>query len=193
MNDITLIYDYDNEILKAFSSKPILIVNNALGYNIIYYLDKFEYCKTNNSLILTGNYIFKEGPTSTKTQKQMFERRRKTAYHGSRMNFFKALWINDLDSSGFEVKNWENEKLNYDELVTQTNRTKSTDQTKYLKNLGFLYINYLSKWGGSSIEILKDSVYFDKHGYFDTFGINWDGEMAKPRIADLLPYDYFIK
>jgi hypothetical protein len=191
--DITFIYDSDTETLKAFSSKPILIVNNALGYNIIYYLDKFEFCKTNNSLILTGNYIFKEDPTSTKFQKQIFERKRKTAYLGSRMHFFRALWINDLDSSGFEIKNRENEKLNYDKLVTQPDRSKFADQPKYMKNLSFLYINYLSKWGGSVIDILKDSVYFDKHGYFDPFGINWDGEMAKPRIADLLPYDYLIK
>jgi len=193
INDITLIYDSDNETLKAFSSKPILIVNNALGYKITYYLDKFEYGKTNNSLILTGNYVFKEDLTNNKIQKQFFEKRRKTTYLGSRMHFFRALWVNDLDSAGFEVKNGGNEKLNYDELVTQIDRSKSIDQTKYMKNLNFLYINYLSKWGGSVIDILKDSVCFDKHGYFDPFGINWDGEMAKPRIADLLPYDYLIK
>jgi hypothetical protein len=193
LNDITLIYDSDNETLKAYSSKPILIVNNALGYKITYYLDKFEYCKTNNSLILTGNYVFKDDLANTKIQKQVFERRRKTTYLGSRMHFFRALWINDLDSAGFEVKNGGNEKLNYNELVTQTDRIKSTDQTKYLKNLDFIYINYLSKWSGSVIDILKDSVYFDKYGYFDPFGINWDGKMAKPRIADLLPYDYLIK
>ena len=40
-NDILLTYDSENETLKAFSSKPILINNNALGYKITYYLDQF--------------------------------------------------------------------------------------------------------------------------------------------------------
>jgi hypothetical protein len=39
----------------------------------------------------------------------------------------------------------------------------------------------------------KDFVYFDKRGYFDPFAISREGEMAKQRISDWLPYEYSIK
>jgi hypothetical protein len=30
-------------------------------------------------------------------------------------------------------------------------------------------------------------------GYFDPSGISWEGEMARQRIADLLPFEYSLK
>jgi hypothetical protein len=56
--DITLIMD--NGTLKAFASKPIQINNKALGYEITYYLDKFELSKKTKSLEFIGNIIFKD-------------------------------------------------------------------------------------------------------------------------------------
>jgi hypothetical protein len=47
-NDITFNYGSDNDTLKAFASKPLLINNRRLGYKITYYLDKFEYYKKTN-------------------------------------------------------------------------------------------------------------------------------------------------
>jgi hypothetical protein len=38
-------YSSDSSTLRAFSLKPILIHNNALGYTISYYLDKFKYSR----------------------------------------------------------------------------------------------------------------------------------------------------
>ena len=188
MKDIILIYDSDNEILKAFSSKPILINNNALGYKITYYLDKFEYCKTNQSLKLIGNYIFDEYLTSNKRQKEKFEIRRRSAYLESRMHFFRTLWHNELDSSGFTVMTSAGVRLYTINLVIQTDNF-----TKYLKYRGDLFVTYFKKWDGSVITMIKEYVNFDKNGYFDPEGISWRGEMAKQRIADLLPYDYLFK
>ena len=66
MNHVMLTYDPENETLKAFSSKRILINNKALGYNITYYLDQFEYCKKNHSLMLLQNYVFEILTTNKK-------------------------------------------------------------------------------------------------------------------------------
>jgi hypothetical protein len=41
--------------------------------------------------------------------------------------------------------------------------------------------------------INKRYVYFDKNGHSDGLGISWDGEIAKHRIADLLPLEYVNK
>src|SRR5664280_3039543 len=88
----------DKDTLKAFASKPILINNNALGYKITYYLDKFEYYKKDRSMFFAGNMIFNEDLGINETQKQLYGERRNEAYLGSRMHFFRALWADDLKS-----------------------------------------------------------------------------------------------
>lgn len=197
--DILLTYDSETETLKAFTSKPILIDNRALGYKITYYLDKFETSKKDKTFSFTGNIIFNEDLATKDTHKHIFERKRKSAFLGSRMHFFRALWENNLDSSGFTIHKYTNpivypiENLNYNNLVFQKDSLVSEDSPKYLKYPGSLWISYYSKLPTSSIYFLKEYVYFDKNGYFDGLGISWQGELAKQRIADLLPYEYSIK
>jgi hypothetical protein len=102
IDDIIIKYDSTSYTLKAYSSKPILINNNRLGYKITYYLDTFQYCELKGSLLLTGNYIFKEQFNSNKKR---FENRRRSAYLGSRMHFIRCLWAGELKSNGFEIQN----------------------------------------------------------------------------------------
>lgn len=188
-NDIKFIYGSDNDTLKAYATNPINIENKALGYKITYYLDKFEYCKQNETFSFTGNMIFREDSATGLAQKQLFERKRKNAYLGSRMHFIRSLWLDNLNSAGFTVKNSANETLKYNKIVYMKD-----SRTKYLKYVGDLGISYYStKAPASYIIFLKTMVYFDANGYFDPSGISWEGEMAKQRIADMLPYDYSVK
>lgn len=191
-NDIKLIYSSDNDTLKAFSSNPIVINNKALGYKISYYLDKFEFCKTNNYLLLIGNYIFKEDSSIKNSQYQRFENRRKNAYLGSRMHFFRSLWENNLDSAGFMVRDSINRRLSYEKFVIQSDTLTVSDHAKYLKYHGNLSVTYYTKFFESRIEMVKEYVYFDRNGFFDPTGIRWDGDMARQRIGDLLPFEYKI-
>jgi hypothetical protein len=191
-NDITLVFNSKDETLRAFSSKPIIIKNKALGYKLYYYLNKFEYCKTNNKLFLLGNYIFTDEPTLNKIQQQKFERRRETSYLGSRMHFFRALWENKLDAEGFIVKDSAGIRLTYDKLVVQADSLNISSSQKYLNYRGKLCITYGKKLIGSSILITKQNVYFDKMGFFDPSGIEWEGGMANQLIADLLPFEYSL-
>jgi hypothetical protein len=46
--DITFNYHTDDDTLRAFASKPILLQNLSLGYDITYYLDRFEYIRSGN-------------------------------------------------------------------------------------------------------------------------------------------------
>ena len=187
--DVTLLQEKDNDTLKAFSSNPILINNKALGYRITYYLDKFAYCKTNGSLTIFGNYIFEDYSNSLeKPEKEKVENRRKKVYLGSRMHFFRSLWKNKIDSVGFSVINSQNNKLNYNELVTNTVKL-----TKNLNYKGNLVIKYYKRMETSRITIKRDYVTFDENGYFDPYEIYWDGFMAMQRIGDLLPFEYSIK
>jgi hypothetical protein len=196
--DILFSYDHETETLKAFTSKPILIDNRALGYKITYYLDKFEVSKKNNPFIFAGNIIFKEDQATNDLQKHKFERRRKSAFLGSRMQFFRALWGNNLNSSGFTIykatipTKFPLEKLNYNDLVFQKDSLASEDSPRYLKYTEWLWISYYSKLPKSSISILKDSVYFYKNGNYGP-GVSCGGKFLRQRIADCLPLEYSIK
>ncbi len=191
--DITFNYESDRDTLKAFASKPILITNNALGYEISYALDKFEYHKKNQTFLFKGNYIFKKDFELDEKDKQDYETRRKETYLGSRMHFFRALWRNDLKSAGFVVKNSEGEELKYEDMVIH----KDT----YLKDAIYRYKRFFTSpiklniyyTDLSSIVIFfKKEVFFNEIGYFAE-GIEWGGEMIKKRTGDLLPYEYEMK
>lgn len=187
-NDIIMQYLEDKDILKAYSNKPLIIDNKALGYQITYNIVTFECSSSGDSLNITGYTVFKDNIIQDDKKKVRAEKRRRMAYLGSRMQLFRSLWNIDLDSAGFTLKNTRNNKLTYDSLVIQTDSS-----TKYLNRKGIVNIAYLSKWNDTQIKILRDSVYFDRFGYFDTYSIIWEGVMSKQRIADMLPFDYIYK
>jgi hypothetical protein len=187
-NEADITFKNFGDTLKAYATKPILIVNNALGYKIVYYLDNFEYCWKCKSFLYKGSAFFSEDMSDALTQKKFFEKRRKSAYLGSRSHFFSSLWANSLNSNGFVIKNYVEEIINYEDIVSVRAGFK-----KYLSSKSELYICYLSKSPSSSIKPLNDNIFFDVNGYFDGSGIELSGQMAQQRIGDLLPYDFRLK
>jgi len=183
--DITFNYGSDRDTLKAFALKPLQIINRKLGYKITYYLEKFEYYKRTKSFVYKGNLIFNEDLAANNPEKSVIERRRKNSFHGSRMHFFRSLWVNDLKSTGFVVYNSVSNFLDYPNIVIEDERHR-----KFLKYKESLGICYYSKIPTSHISFMKEKVFFDKNGYFDESGIIWDGKMANQRLGDQLPYDY---
>jgi hypothetical protein len=186
--DITFRYSASGDTLKAFASKPISIVNNALGYKIDYFLEKFEYCWKSKTFLYEGSAYFTEDMAAGLTQKNFFEKRRKSTYLGSRSHFFSSLWTNSLKNNGFKIINSKDENMNYEEIVSIGDGFK-----KYLSYKGSLNIYYLSKYPTGYIELLKNQIFFDGNGYFDGSGVIISGQMAQQRIGDLLPYDYRLK
>jgi hypothetical protein len=191
-SDITFNYDSCRDTLKAFASKPILINNKALGYKISYYLDKFEYYKNLNSFSLIGNIVFNEDLTNRNPDKQIFENRRKDAYPGSRMHFFRALWANELKKAGFIIKNSTDKYLSYKDIVVEENCNLADSikickkYLKYSENLQIIYSSSLS-----DVTTFTPKVRFDKDGNFD-LGLEWGGEMLTKRVGDMLPSEYTI-
>lgn len=189
-DDITLVYNSITETLRAYCSKPVFIENRALGYHLSYYLDNFEYCRSTGSLRLVGNCQFKEDSTLSKTQQQNFERKRKTAYLGSRMHFFRELWKASFDSSGFVVKSSNNDLLKKNQFVFQSDTIIDGVHPQFVRYDGTLYISFFTKTPDSRIKVIDPYVYYDKDGYFAPLGLSWEGKMAQQRIADLLPFEY---
>lgn len=180
--DITFNYYSDEDTIKAYALKPILIENRSLGYKITYYLDKFEFYKEKEATFFCGNIIFNEDIATGNAYKEFYVRARKLAYLGSRMHFFRELWYSTLESSGFTVINPKYEELSILDFVSIDG-----NNNKFLEYQWNLYVKYENR--KSIIEFLKNNVYFDESGFFNP-GINWKGDMAKQRIADWLPYEY---
>lgn len=188
--DISFNYESDRDTLVAFASKPILISNILLGYNVSYYLDKFEYYRKNNTFLFKGNIIFNKDLASESKEKLVYEKRRQTAYLGSRMHFFRSLWTNDLKANGFTVMNSYDEKLQYENIIIQEANKRLNSKNAPKKFFTFpakLQVSYSTDL--SEVIFIQPKVRFDKRGCFD-LGINWEGEMAIMRTGDKLPYEY---
>ena len=191
-DDIRFIISSDKDTLKAISYKPIIVINKGLGYKITYYLNKFEYINSTFVSELVGNALFEEDTTSI-LSKQNFEQRRRNAYLGSKMHFFRSLWQNNLDSAGFIVRN-SKQKLTYKDLVKYQFSIDPDQSKKYIfysePQSEIITIKWLPGKAESGMEMLKSSLYFNKNGYYEGQDIIWHGEMAKRQIGDLLPFDY---
>jgi hypothetical protein len=182
--EIRFLYDTEGEILTGFALNPIIIENKALGYVITYFLDKFEYNKIKDTFLFKGNIIFKDSLSTEDPQRQLLNR--KDALMGSRMHFFRTLWTGDLKSAGFTVENKDQEYLKIKDFVIH-----AANNNMSLKYPGELIICYNMLYTSRAI-FLKSSVYFDKNGYYDPAAISWEGEMARHRIADELPFEYSL-
>jgi hypothetical protein len=191
-DDIRFITSPDKDTLKAYSLKPIFIINKGLGYKITYYLNKFEYIKSEYLHQLIGTSLFDEDTTSG-SDKQNFIIRRNNAYFGSKMQFIRSLWQDDLKSAGYNIKNSKHQ-VTYNDLVRNQLSTDPGQHRKYIFYSEAIPIILSIKWepgkAKSGMEILRYNIFFDKNGYYKGPGIIWHGEMAKQGIADLLPYDY---
>jgi hypothetical protein len=187
-DDLVFRTSKDGDTLTALASKPLQIENRALGYNITYFLDRFEYNKESKTFVFNGNVIFREDTTLTDRKKKYIDRKREATYLGSRMHFFRSLWINDLNSNGFTVRNTANEIVSYKKIVLVMN-----SRTKYLSTYAPLGISYYSKKATSYLVPVKDKIFFDADGYYDQLAVIWEGEMSRQRIADQLPFEYRVE
>lgn len=184
--DITFNYGNDSDTLRAYASKPIHIQNLALGYDISYHLDRFEYDRRSQTTLYTGSIIFNRDLAEDEESLQQYERRRAYAFSGSSKHFFRALWANSLESEGFILMNWKTEKaLEYEDIVSQDFQGR-----KFLVYNEDIRIDYFSTY--SYISFREFRVYFEADGYFEPLPIIWTGKMSEQRIADFLPFEYLF-
>ncbi len=188
--DVLIQYDRNNHLVKAFASHQIQIQNERLGYNISYFLDRFEYNLLTKSLIFIGNYIFTPMKARDSKQQAEFETNRLMAYLGSRMHLFRSLWDGSFALSGFVAINVNGNVIPPEKVGIGTEVAPNGAEQKSLIMLGTFGV-YYKDFSRLTRMVLKDgSVHFDSNGYFDPMEIFWEGAMANKRISDLLPYEY---
>ena len=184
--DITFNYGFDKDTLQAYAFKPIRILNLALGYEITYHLDRFEYDRHTKTVLYTGNIIFNNDLAFDKESQTKFDRRRTYAYTGSCKHFFRSLWNNTLKPSGFIVSSYRTgEPLLFENIVYQ-----DIEGRKFLRYKEALKIDYYEIL--TYISFIEARTLFEEDGFFDPTSIIWTGEMSRQRIADFLPYEYLL-
>jgi hypothetical protein len=183
-NDISFNYGAPRDTIIAYANGPIRIRNNALAYTITYYLDEFRFNPYSKDLFFMGNIIFKEDLIEM-GNRQRIENRRKHAYRGSTMHFFRALWGNDLRADGFKVTDRKQILLQNQDLVTENDSIQ--------KSLYYPKIIFVKHGIQLSSARFSKTVVFSSDGNYDPTGLSWSGEMATRRVGDWLPYEYAMK
>jgi len=104
INPNVLIIDYDREnaLLTVKSNQFLIIENKALGYRIKYLVNNFEYSRKTNIIYYEG-YPTYEDLKGSKRQKQIWDKKRLTAYLGSPQHFFKSLYHKKATEEGFII------------------------------------------------------------------------------------------
>jgi len=181
---ITFNYHTNHDTLKVVAREPLVILNNALGYQLTYYLGKFEYDKVHKTTSFSGNIIFNMDLAAEGQSRKGYAGRRKKTYYGSCSHFFSTLWSNNHSREGFRLQEVEGiVPLEYAEFVhidVQGNKYFS-----YPRNLEIAYDYHLT-----TVSFRAPSVYFARDGFFEPEAIVWYGYMSMARIADWLPYEY---
>jgi CarboxypepD_reg-like domain len=91
--------------LTAFAREPLLIMNYALGYEIKYKLEEFEYDFNTKVVSYNGYALFKNLGISNKKKESKYEQERKETYQGSLLHFMRTYFVNKLVEQGFEMRN----------------------------------------------------------------------------------------
>jgi hypothetical protein len=90
----------ENWNLKVSADSMLIINNEALGYKIKYKLVYFDL--TFKRLIFYGYPLFENIVTATNNPSRIIQRR-KVAYEGSKLHFFRSLYSHSLEEEGFEI------------------------------------------------------------------------------------------
>ncbi len=204
-----------NGNLTASIPEPLEIMNRALGYRILYFLEQFEYDDI-GSVRYAGYPVFEELNLPDEEMKVEWDEQRYETYLGSFRHFIKAMCdkyiyentenVDSLDINQDELDRystviyhkvpWEKESYEHRFAVEADKLLAPGSKPNELKFSfpNYLQINYSTGFLSSRTSTLKlhaDTVNIDINGrYHDEYKIQRFGYWAEQRIADMLPLDY---
>jgi hypothetical protein len=91
--------------LTGTAKESLKIENDALGYEILYKLESFEYDFTSKIVSYSGYALFKDLSVTHAGRAEKYTRKREETYDGSLMQFMRAFFSNTLELNGFEMRN----------------------------------------------------------------------------------------
>jgi len=94
----------DDNTLTVVASEPIQIRNNALGYEMNYKLEEFEYDFTSKVITYNGYALFKDLSLAHPNKALKWLSERSDTYEISLLHFMRAFFVNELVPEGFEMR-----------------------------------------------------------------------------------------
>lgn len=208
---LDFIYDPKDDKLEVFSLEPLEVVNQYLGYKILYYFDRFQ--KFGDNTNFYGKARFRNIKPESSSQKKKWIRNRRKIYRGSFLHFRRALVNDELRKQQFriaivptndlaEVGTIRAKKLERDDVI------KQISELDYQLNFdGFLMITFLKKpdeayaeqffdRGSARLQqrslllLAEGEVILKKNGRMELPGVSTFGYWYWERIGNLLPENY---
>lgn len=188
----------NKNILVATSNYPLLILNEALGYEIECELVTFTFNTVSRRLQYVIKTYFKEMKSRDEDQQEEWEENRQTAYRSSMEFFIKCLFHSNFRENGFKVS--ESYYPSKDHQLLHSELLESESLLKPAANSGYKIIKFdrylqvtdmeseLNPRPISWISLIYDEATLDEYGYsVELVPFETRGYWASLGVADLLP------
>ena len=212
-DDIRIWFNTATKTLIASSEQPIEVINEYLGYQILFTVDNFE--TEYSSVTLNSNrienvyYAVMTLFSDLKPDDEIIKMRRDNIYKESSGNFFKALAYGSntettsdftVSKDGlqtnpylyFTIKDTLSQKMIHipDSIIEKTN----PDNSLFSINVSHRSREGSSNryvWSHSTISFFTDTLFVDLYGNIDQGDkVVFTGMMSLRRAGDMLPLDY---
>ncbi|WJS93578.1 carboxypeptidase-like regulatory domain-containing protein [Flavobacterium johnsoniae] len=206
-DDIRFKYDKKSLLFTAYSDKPLIIINSALGYKIDYELVIFEVSFKKFSInsidafkvFYGGMSRFEEIDNSPKVLKK-----RERTFQGSQIQFFRNLANNDWDANKFLLFKGEHnqdptkcfkitKEADFSKVEVIPNGKSEITSLSSKKTVA-AYNLVFDKREASKISFQTNSFYIYKYGNNSNIeDILLLGKISEKRVGDMLPLNYGIE
>lgn len=204
--------------IRAYAKEPLLIKNEALGYEIEYHLQDFRMLRTGSSF--SGQVFYKSISSSDLQEQFRWEQARQSSYISSLRHLNQSILLNESNSVYFElfrVASGQLDRRRTDVFNLELNQTiipleNSSILRRPLGDKTFriflpykIEIHHLGKkWGNdyykeiftpiSWIEAPDGYYDIDRNGVLiDPTKLILSGYLARERVARALPLDFEVK
>jgi len=196
--------------LKVTTKEDLIISNPALGYNIRYQLDSFNYDYNTNISQFTGYPLFSEIDTAADAKKQILTNRART-YLGSRLHFMRSLYRKQAVEDGFIVEQLSSNSKSSNGTIINDLYTEE----EYAVDSGDVILGWKGRYRISYKSVFPDKKFLEEfklppstrfqitvldildgfvieeNGYFyDQYDVVNTGYWAWKKLSELLPYNY---
>jgi hypothetical protein len=200
--------------LKITATEPLIIKNNALGYNIKYSIDSFTHEYNNGTSIYSGSPLYEEMKGDS-TQLSTWQANRKSAYNGSLLHFMRSVYNKNLKEQQFEIQfivqqNGIDNAIKLTDPYSAINFEKddSTQTVQIMPNQKDVGILFMGEKPADAYTLMHptepkefkfsmlgfkptEGIVIEQNGYFyDQNDLSISGYWAWEKVAEQLPYNY---
>lgn len=216
INPWVLDFKKENNMLTATANQPIIVTNQALGYQIQIELIQFEWnINTDLGIYKVYSLYEKLNPNNEEQEKRWLKNRIET-FHGSQAHFFRSLYRDNWQENNYSISDsgklypLTDDDLKYYFLTAQSTIRKQPQGWKAFRLediVNIYYNNKLTYQLGSVVKTVRmnkvagiksnreDSIFLvNRWGLLkDVASVHLYGLWGRSRIANSLPNNYTFK